>query len=97
MYSLATTVRIVITFWILTVVWNFYFPILGIVLLALINDGCMLSVSKDRVKVTFEFFLLFTSAKQHSRSLGPSGALWSFFHFRILAFDIDNYLLRPHC
>lgn len=52
MYSISTTVRIVFTFGLLTVLWNFYFPTLLIVILAILNDGTILTISKDNVKAS---------------------------------------------
>jgi H+-transporting ATPase len=49
MYSIHNCVRITLTFGILTVAFDWYFPTIAIVLLAIFNDGCMLSVSKDCV------------------------------------------------
>lgn len=49
MYSIAMTVRIVLTFGILTVAWNWYFPTLLVVIFAILNDGTILTISKDRV------------------------------------------------
>jgi H+-transporting ATPase len=50
MYSIASTVRIVLTFGILTVAYDFYFPVIATVILAIFNDGSMMTISKDRVK-----------------------------------------------
>jgi H+-transporting ATPase len=52
MYSIAMTVRIVLTFGILTVAWRWYFPTLLIVILAILNDGTILTISKDNVKAS---------------------------------------------
>ncbi|GLE11670.1 hypothetical protein PINS_up024219 [Pythium insidiosum] len=52
MYSIAMTVRIVFTFGILTVAWNWYFPTLLVVILAILNDGTILTISKDNVKAS---------------------------------------------
>jgi len=49
LYAVSVTVRIVLTLFILTVGWDFYFPTVLIVILAIANDGSMLSISKDRV------------------------------------------------
>ncbi|TDH66910.1 hypothetical protein CCR75_000410 [Bremia lactucae] len=49
MYSIAMTVRIVFTFGILTVAWNWYFPPILVVILAILNDGTILTISKDNV------------------------------------------------
>jgi H+-transporting ATPase len=49
-YSISVAVRVVFTFGLLTTAFNFYFPTIAIVILALLNDGCMLTISKDRVK-----------------------------------------------
>eukprot|EP01121_Diplochlamys_sp_Union-15-3_P021993 TRINITY_DN9227_c0_g1_i4.p1 TRINITY_DN9227_c0_g1~~TRINITY_DN9227_c0_g1_i4.p1 ORF type:complete len:1054 (+),score=237.95 TRINITY_DN9227_c0_g1_i4:87-3248(+) len=50
MYSISMCMRIVLTFGILTIAWNWYYPTIAVVFLAIINDGTMLSISKDRVK-----------------------------------------------
>lgn len=50
MYSVSTTVRIVLTFSVLTFGWNFYFPTIAIVLITIFNDGTILTISKDRVQ-----------------------------------------------
>eukprot|EP01132_Coremiostelium_polycephalum_P001947 gene1947-2383_t len=49
-YSVSATVRICVTFGILTVAWGFYFPTIATVIIAILNDGTMLTISKDRVK-----------------------------------------------
>lgn len=49
MYSIAMTVRIVFTFGLLTVAWNWYFPPILVVVLAILNDGTILTISKDNV------------------------------------------------
>ncbi len=54
MYSISVCVRIVLTFTILTLAYDFYFPTIACVLLAIFNDGSMLTISKDRVKPSDE-------------------------------------------
>jgi len=49
-YTISTTFRICFTFGLLTVIYDFYFPTILIVLLAVTNDGAMISLSKDNVK-----------------------------------------------
>ncbi|KAH9130155.1 hypothetical protein LEN26_008797, partial [Aphanomyces euteiches] len=49
MYSIAMTVRIVCTFGLLTVCYNWYFPTILVVVLAILNDGTILTISKDNV------------------------------------------------
>mmetsp|Transcript_11130 Transcript_11130/g.33371 ORF Transcript_11130/g.33371 Transcript_11130/m.33371 type:complete len:1061 (-) Transcript_11130:545-3727(-) len=48
-YTVAMTFRICFTFGLLTVIYNFYFPTVLIVLLAVFNDGAMIALSKDKV------------------------------------------------
>ncbi|KAL3143237.1 hypothetical protein ABBQ38_002088 [Trebouxia sp. C0009 RCD-2024] len=48
-YTVAMTFRICFTFGLLTTIYNWYFPTLLIVLLAVFNDGAMIALSKDRV------------------------------------------------
>lgn len=45
-YTVAMTFRICFTFGLLTVLYNFYFPTVLIVLLAVFNDGAMIALSK---------------------------------------------------
>mmetsp|Transcript_2302 Transcript_2302/g.3500 ORF Transcript_2302/g.3500 Transcript_2302/m.3500 type:complete len:1031 (-) Transcript_2302:410-3502(-) len=47
-YSIASTVRIVLTFSILLIAWNFKYPTIPIVVLAVLNDLTCITVSKDR-------------------------------------------------
>eukprot|EP01103_Thecamoeba_quadrilineata_P009774 TRINITY_DN197_c0_g2_i1.p1 TRINITY_DN197_c0_g2~~TRINITY_DN197_c0_g2_i1.p1 ORF type:complete len:936 (-),score=226.49 TRINITY_DN197_c0_g2_i1:96-2903(-) len=49
-YSLIMCVRIVTTFGLLTLIYGFEFPTLLIVILAILNDGTIITISKDRVK-----------------------------------------------
>jgi H+-transporting ATPase len=48
-YSISMAVRTVIVFVVLTTVYDWYFPTIGIAILAVLNDGCMISISRDRV------------------------------------------------
>jgi len=48
MYSIHNCIRITLVFGILTVAWGWYFPTIGIVMLAFFNDGCMITISKDK-------------------------------------------------
>ncbi|PRW57643.1 plasma-membrane proton-efflux P-type ATPase isoform B [Chlorella sorokiniana] len=48
-YTIAMTFRICFTFGLLTVIYNWYFPTILIVLLAVFNDGAMIALSKDTV------------------------------------------------
>jgi len=50
MYSISVTIRIVLTFGILTVAWDYMFPTIIVVIIAILNDGTILTISKDRVK-----------------------------------------------
>jgi len=49
-YSIGSAVRIVLTFGILTVAYNWYFPTIAVVILAILNDGCMMAISRDKVE-----------------------------------------------
>lgn len=49
-YAIATTIRIVFLFSILTIAFDFYFPVVLIVIMAVLNDGTILTISRDRVK-----------------------------------------------
>jgi H+-transporting ATPase len=50
MYSITSTVRIVLTFGILTLAFGWYFPVIAIAFLAILNDLSMISISRDRVR-----------------------------------------------
>jgi len=49
-YAVSITVRIVLTFFLLTMIFNYFFPPVLILILAITNDGTMLAISKDRVR-----------------------------------------------
>ena len=49
-YSVSMTVRIILCFGLLTAFFNWYFPSLVIVILAVLNDGTILTIAKDRVE-----------------------------------------------
>ena len=48
-YTVASTFRICFTFGLLTVIYDWYFPTILIVVMAVFNDGAMIALSKDRV------------------------------------------------
>ncbi|KAL4418761.1 hypothetical protein ABPG77_005772 [Micractinium sp. CCAP 211/92] len=48
-YTVAMTFRICFTFGLITVIYDWYFPTILIVLLAVFNDGAMIALSKDTV------------------------------------------------
>lgn len=48
-YTVASTFRICFTFGLLTVIYDWYFPTILIVILAVFNDGAMIALSKDKV------------------------------------------------
>jgi len=48
-YSVTVTIRMTLTFFILTVAFDWYFPTILIVIIAILNDGTILTISKDRV------------------------------------------------
>jgi H+-transporting ATPase len=48
-YAVTMTVRLVVTFFLLTVAWNYLWPIILVVMLAICNDLIIISISKDRV------------------------------------------------
>ena len=48
-YTVACTFRICFTFGLLTVIYDWYFPTILIVVMAVFNDGAMIALSKDRV------------------------------------------------
>lgn len=48
-YSIATTVRIVTTFTLLTCIFDFYFSVILIAIMAILNDGTILTISTDHV------------------------------------------------
>merc|ERR1719231_2162173 len=49
-YTISVTIRVGFSFGLLTVIHDWYFPPLLIVLLAIFNDGAMIALSKDNVK-----------------------------------------------
>ncbi|KAK9742743.1 hypothetical protein RND81_03G194700 [Saponaria officinalis] len=49
-YAVSITIRIVMGFMLLCVLWKFDFPPLMVLIIAVLNDGTIMTISKDRVK-----------------------------------------------
>ncbi|KAJ7551333.1 hypothetical protein O6H91_06G011000 [Diphasiastrum complanatum] len=49
-YAVSITIRIVLGFMLLTLIWKFDFSPFMILIIAILNDGTMMTISKDRVK-----------------------------------------------
>ena len=50
MYSIASTIRVVLLFGILTIAFDWMFPTLLIAIMAILNDGTCIAISKDTVE-----------------------------------------------
>ncbi|XP_077236772.1 plasma membrane ATPase 1-like [Tasmannia lanceolata] len=49
-YAVSITIRIVLGFMLLTLFWRFNFPPFMVLVIAILNDGTIMTISKDRVK-----------------------------------------------
>ncbi|XP_030471117.2 ATPase 7, plasma membrane-type-like [Syzygium oleosum] len=49
-YAVSITIRIVLGFMLLNVFWKFSFPPFMVLIIAILNDGTIMTISKDRVK-----------------------------------------------
>ncbi|KAK4364468.1 hypothetical protein RND71_015826 [Anisodus tanguticus] len=49
-YAVSITIRIVLGFMLLTAFWKFNFPPFMVLVIAILNDGTIMTISKDRVK-----------------------------------------------
>jgi magnesium-transporting ATPase (P-type) len=49
-YSVCAALRVVLTFTLLTVIFDFYFPTIAVVFFAILNDGTMITLARDRAK-----------------------------------------------
>ncbi|GMI99203.1 H(+)-ATPase 11 [Hibiscus trionum] len=49
-YAVSITIRIVLGFMLLALIWQFDFPPFMVLIIAILNDGTIMTVSKDRVK-----------------------------------------------
>ncbi|KAG2714379.1 hypothetical protein I3760_03G023900 [Carya illinoinensis] len=49
-YAVAITIRIVLGFMLLALIWQFDFPPFMVLIIAVLNDGTIMTISKDRVK-----------------------------------------------
>jgi len=98
-YSISMAVRIVLTFVILTTVYDWNFPTIATVILAVLNDGCMISISRDRVTPSREPDIwrpvrIFGAAICYGLYLGVSTIV--LFHIASRSsFFIDNCSLYP--
>jgi len=50
LYAITTCVRITVTFGLLTVIFDWYFTVVVIAIMAILNDGTIMTIAKDRVK-----------------------------------------------
>ncbi|KAK9802623.1 hypothetical protein WJX73_006394 [Symbiochloris irregularis] len=110
-YTVAMTFRVCFTFGLLTVIYNWYFPTILIVLLAVFNDGAMIALSKDRVRAsplpdTWSLRNIFVSGITYGLYLTLSS--WVLFHVatkteffpdHIHTFSLNNRAqdLRAYC
>eukprot|EP01018_Ginkgo_biloba_P026829 Gb_02578 [translate_table: standard] len=49
-YAVSITIRIVLGFMLLTLIWKYDFPPFMVLIIAILNDGTIMTISKDRVK-----------------------------------------------
>ncbi|GMJ06099.1 H(+)-ATPase 11 [Hibiscus trionum] len=49
-YAVSITIRIVLGFMLLTTIWRLNFPPFMVLIIAILNDGTIMTISKDRVK-----------------------------------------------
>jgi H+-transporting ATPase len=49
-YSIAMAVRVTFTFGLLTTIYNWYFATILVVIMAILNDGTIMTISKDKVR-----------------------------------------------
>ncbi|KAI3977985.1 hypothetical protein MKX01_032362 [Papaver californicum] len=49
-YAVSITIRIVLGFMLLAVIWKFDFPPFMVLIIAILNDGTIMTIAKDRVK-----------------------------------------------
>ncbi|KEH24965.1 plasma membrane H+-ATPase [Medicago truncatula] len=49
-YAVSITIRIVLGFMLLALIWQFDFPPFMVLIIAVLNDGTIMTISKDRVK-----------------------------------------------
>lgn len=94
-FATATTVRIVTMFSVLIFVWKFNFPPFLVLIVALLNDGSIMSISADRVKPSarpdkWNFPLLFSMATVLGLYLALSSVL--FFHLVFETTYLDEHL-----
>lgn len=49
-YAVSITIRIVLGFLLLALIWKYDFPPFMVLIIAVLNDGTIMTISKDRVK-----------------------------------------------
>lgn len=49
-YAVSITIRIVMGFMLIAIIWKFDFPPFMILIIAVLNDGTIMTISKDRVR-----------------------------------------------
>jgi len=101
-YTVAMTFRISFTFGLLTVIYDWFFPTILIVLLAVFNDGAMIALSKDRVVPShvpnrWNLFSIFTTGIVYGLYLTLSSWVFyyvlthmTFFEDKLSMFSLDE-------
>ncbi|KAG6410300.1 hypothetical protein SASPL_128358 [Salvia splendens] len=51
-YAVSITIRVVLGFMLLALIWEFDFPPFMVLIIAILNDGTIMTISKDRVKAS---------------------------------------------
>ncbi|XP_050280754.1 plasma membrane ATPase 2-like [Quercus robur] len=49
-YVVSITIRIVLGFMLLALIWEYDFPPFMVLIIAILNDGTIMTISKDRIK-----------------------------------------------
>lgn len=53
-YAMSITVRIVVGFVVMVLIWQFEFSLFMVLIITILNDGTIMAISKDRVKPSSE-------------------------------------------
>lgn len=101
-YTVAMTFRVCFTFGLITVIYDWYFPTILIVFLAVFNDGAMIALSKDRVEPSpvpnrWNLFSIFTSGMAYGLYLTLSSWVFyflvthhNFFEDKVKMYSLDE-------
>ncbi|AQK55781.1 ATPase 8 plasma membrane-type [Zea mays] len=96
-YAVSITIRIVLGFLLVALVWKFDFAPFMVLIIAILNDGTIMTISKDRVKPSPTPDSLYANwefCKMQGIGWGWGGAIWAFSVVTYFPLDVLKFAIR---